>query len=263
MWKKALCVLLCVTYPVDNYAKTVKQIEADENKVIGINTALGYSTIIELSSKPISAVLGDQDAFKLEYVGNSITVKPLIPGAKSNLFIFTEYDRFNCTLRTTAPGEVDYIVKLRRRVESNAIVPINTADRTPKIASQAINRFSIFDGYRLKVVSLDRIEETTQSRAATVISIELSSLRKNYSFSGAALGVKQGGKFVTIESLYLDALQIGPKLPIVRGKIVLLEGEFRRNSPLSVIFAVSAQKSKSKARRLEVLIGRSNEKRKY
>ena len=94
-------------------ANVIRRIEADEDKVALVRTAVGFSTILEFPSKPLSAVLGDQDSFKLEYVGNSITVKPLVSGATSNLFVFTEYNRFTCTLKSGAKSDVDDILQDR------------------------------------------------------------------------------------------------------------------------------------------------------
>ena len=64
-------------------AASIREIKGTTRSLIAIQTAIGFSTILEFQSKPLSAVLGDQDGFKLEYVGNSITLKPLIHGAKS------------------------------------------------------------------------------------------------------------------------------------------------------------------------------------
>src|SRR5690606_8679065 len=86
-----------------------------QEKVSRVWTALGYSTVIELPSKPLQAVLGDQDAFKLEFVGQSVTLKPLLPGARSNLFIFTEWGRFPFLISTGAATHADFLVRVRYR----------------------------------------------------------------------------------------------------------------------------------------------------
>src|SRR5260221_731277 len=109
MLERLICLLLCISVPLDSYAKNLRQLQFNENQVAEIHTALGFSTILEFPSRPISAVLGDQDSFKLEYVGNSITIKPLVAHAKSNLFVFTEFERFNCTLRAGSSDDVDYV----------------------------------------------------------------------------------------------------------------------------------------------------------
>jgi len=110
---KFFCSLLSfILVPNLTFGKGVRTIEATEDTIIPVKTALGYSTVLSFSTKPNSAILGDQDSFKLEYVGNSITLKPLIAHATSNLFVFTPYERFNITLKTGTPLEADYHLKL-------------------------------------------------------------------------------------------------------------------------------------------------------
>jgi len=91
----------------------IHEVQCSSNKLIPIHTALGFSTILEFESKPTSAVLGDQDGIKLEYVGNSITLKPLIGGSHTNLFVFTEIDRYNFTIQTRSSSLVAYIVRIK------------------------------------------------------------------------------------------------------------------------------------------------------
>jgi hypothetical protein len=75
---------------------------------------MGYSTVLQLSQKPLNVVLGDQAAFRVEFINDSITIKPLRPNAKSNIFIFTENDRFNLTIKSGSVSLVDYVIRLRR-----------------------------------------------------------------------------------------------------------------------------------------------------
>jgi len=94
-------------------ASLVKELKLKPKDVGIINTAIGYSTVIQLTSKPLNVVIGDQASFRVEFINDSITLKPIKP-AKTNLFIFTENDRFNLTVKTGQPGSVDYVVRLRR-----------------------------------------------------------------------------------------------------------------------------------------------------
>lgn len=256
MWKKAicafLCFLLCSTFPYQALSKSVRQVEVDEGQVVPINTALGYSTVVEFHSKPLNAVLGDQDAFKLEYIGNSITLKPLLPRAKSNLFIFTDYDRYNCALRTVDPSEVDYIVKLSTRskaypiqVEGQTTVTRpkeSTSSATESAKVKPIHKKSSWKGFALNVISVLEVKgqgsDSQGDPTAIVYEIELSSKHVAYLFSGGSLGVKQGKVFLPIESLYLDKTQICPGCLPVRGKLVVLKRDYRGHLPVSLLFAV-------------------------
>ena len=247
MWKKPLCVLLCFSQPLQSYAKTIREIEGGENKIVGVNTALGFSTILEFDSKPISAVVGDQDAFKLEFVGQSITVKPLIPHAQSNLFVFTEYDRFNCTLRAGSATNVDYIVKIKAAHPS---LPGDVADSKRRVPDEKPTEFgrreihqgASWGGFTLTIQRLVQVKGLDPSRAVTVIEVKLVTKNKPYAFSPQSLGVKQSGHFATIESIYLDSLNLRFR-QAVHGKIVLLSQDFKPQNQFAVVFAVPGRKA--------------------
>ncbi|MEQ1664560.1 MAG: TrbG/VirB9 family P-type conjugative transfer protein, partial [Bdellovibrionales bacterium] len=114
--------------PFSNHAKAsqVNELKLKPNEVGTIHTSVGYSTVIQLSQKPLNVVLGDQSAFRIEFIGDNITIKPIRSGATSNLFIFTQNDRFNLTVKSGASNIVDYVVRIRRIFEdSKKIVSLN------------------------------------------------------------------------------------------------------------------------------------------
>jgi len=95
-------------------AGPIRPLPLSRGELGAINCSIGYSTILQFESRPLSVVIGDQDGFKVEYTGNSVTIKPLISGARTNLFVFTEYDQFGFTLSTVSSGKADYMLKVRR-----------------------------------------------------------------------------------------------------------------------------------------------------
>lgn len=224
-------------------AKTIREVEADESHVVLIRTAIGYSTILEFGSKPISAVVGDQDAFKLEYVKNSITIKPLLPRSVSNLFVFTEYGRFTCTLRTVGASEVDYLVRITSPMQKprpNLSAPPLADPGPPKeeVKTTMLGKRATWKGYSLKVLSSSRMTTSESRRPVTIYKFELYSKLRPYSFSAASLGARQGRRFIPIESIYLDALDLRPGYPPLEGLIALLNDDFRAKEPISFVFAV-------------------------
>ena len=126
----------------------VRSVEISPNTITSIRTAPGYSTVIEFQSKPTQAVLGDQDAFHLEYIGNSITLKPVLPNAKSNLFIYTDYDRFTFFVSTVPAAQADYVVRVEHRPKKTEPPPRN--DSKPPIKKVLLNRSaSSKNGFKL------------------------------------------------------------------------------------------------------------------
>ena len=249
-------VLCVVLISPQSLARSIRTVVVDDGTVTVVNTAVGFSTILEFQSKPISAVLGDQDSFKLEYVGTSITIKPLVGHAKSNLFIFTEYERFNCQIVTVPPAQVDYIVRIHEKAKSyplqrGAVAP-PASDTGPSLVTRMVRRSSSYGGFTLTVLSVSQERDVSSPRAVTLIDFTLSSKRASYAFQAGSVGVKQAGKFLDIESVYLDGLQLSPGAPAVRGKLALLSQDFKARSPVTLVFAVPSTKPAQASHRIEV-----------
>ena len=106
--------ILASLISVDALASTsrVRRVETKADQIVTVKTALGIATIIQVPDRPNSLVVGDNEAFKVEYLDQAITIKPLHGGAKSNLYIYTDYMRFNVQLLTGAESASDYVVYL-------------------------------------------------------------------------------------------------------------------------------------------------------
>jgi hypothetical protein len=228
---------------------SIRTVTADDGSIVLVNTALGYSTILEFESKPLSAVLGDSDSFKLEYVGNSITLKPLIAHAKSNLFVFTESDRFSCRIQTVPPVEVDYILRIHTRDRS---YPIGGSVNAAKPVTVRIDRSFTYDGYTLTLLSKTQDADQHNPHAITILDFELSSRERPYAFQSTSIGVKQGERYITSESLYLDALEIAPGQPPVRGKVAVFAQDFKPRTSITLVFGVPEREHPASTHRIEV-----------
>jgi hypothetical protein len=240
VWKITI-VLLCLTLPLQTLAKNIRNLEVGPDGIVVIHTAVGYSTILDFSSKPLSAVLGDQDSFKLEYLGKALTIKPLTAHGKSNLFIFTEFDRFTCTLVSGSPIDVDYIVHINEKSQAPP------TDPKSRIKTARINRQIKFNGFSLKVKSVSDVESR-----AVIVDFLLSSSAQRYDYSPKSIGVKQGSQFLKVETLYLDSLALKPGDPPVYGKLAILDRNLDRSKPVTLIFAVPSKNKK--AHRLELQV---------
>lgn len=91
----------------------VRNVEVVGDQIVTVKTAIGVATIIQVPDRPASLVVGDSEAFKIEYLDQAITVKPLRFGAKSNLYIYTDWKRFNVQLVTGNEHAADYVVYLK------------------------------------------------------------------------------------------------------------------------------------------------------
>lgn len=88
----------------------VRKIQVTSDQIVQVKTAIGIATIIQVPDRPNSIVVGDQNAFKVEYLDQAITIKPLQAAARSNLYIYTDFRRFNVQLVTAQESIADYVV---------------------------------------------------------------------------------------------------------------------------------------------------------
>ena len=101
-----------------SWAETrVRRIDVRADQIVTVKTALGIATIIQVPDRPNSVVVGDQESFKVEYLDQAITIKPLHGGAKSNLYVYTDYQRYNIQLISGGEAQADYVVYLENPKE--------------------------------------------------------------------------------------------------------------------------------------------------
>ncbi len=104
-------------------AALVRKFEVKTDQIVIVKTAIGVATIIQVPDRPTSLVVGDSEAFKIEYLDQAITIKPLRSNAKSNLYIYTDWRRFNVQLVTSSESAADYIVYLNAKQEKRPKEP--------------------------------------------------------------------------------------------------------------------------------------------
>ena len=120
--------ILLVAFPLEAGASSrVRRVSVQSDQIVTVQTALGIATIIQVPDRPNSLVVGDTESFKVEYLDQAITIKPLLGGAKSNLYIYTDYRRFNVQLVAGSEANADYVVYLeapRDKIVSKSEKPI-------------------------------------------------------------------------------------------------------------------------------------------
>ena len=95
------------------FAEKVRNVEVKDDQIVTVRTSLGIATIIQVPDRPNSVVVGDQDSFKVEYLDQAITIKPLTNSARSNLYVYTDWKRYNVELVTGSQEVADYVVYLK------------------------------------------------------------------------------------------------------------------------------------------------------
>jgi hypothetical protein len=117
--RKVLWILLLLSPVARAQIHTVRLMP---DHILTVKTALGIATIIETPEAIQSAVIGDQSAFKVEYLNRAVTIKPLRPFAKTNLYLQTAVRRYDLRLVTAKQNAADYIIYLKTGAEKKTVI---------------------------------------------------------------------------------------------------------------------------------------------
>ncbi len=187
--------------------------------------------------------VGDNSLIQVEIPQNSksVVIKPLQQSGETNLFVFTDYDRFNFQLVVGTPREADFSLRIRRSGIAPAVESGRegtTADtQTSKLSRRAIRRRATCSGLTLTVQTIGWPE----SRSVLLIEFraEISPRvtgRMPLFFEPGDLGIRQAGRALPIESLHLTRLKFEARPGSVDGTLVLRQAEFNPRIPLALSF---------------------------
>ena len=177
----------------------VRTVFVAKDQIVKVKTSLGIASIVSVPEKPSSVVLGDTEAFKVEYLDQAITIKPLHAGAQSNLYIFTDYQRFNVHLVTGGLTSADYVVYLKGK-SSHPLKP--TASWHP------FNK-SVLSGEILLT-----IERLGRKPDGSYLMVCVLSSRKKVMVNPNWFHLLQRKKTVAINQVYLSSKIIDLKTPV-------------------------------------------------
>ncbi|MBP9854909.1 MAG: TrbG/VirB9 family P-type conjugative transfer protein [Candidatus Omnitrophica bacterium] len=94
--------------------------EPSEDEVLKINSAIGFTTVLEFPDKPSMVSTGDSSLLQIEVPKNSknVLIKALRNEGETNLFVFTPNQRFNYKVIVGDKHEVDYVVDVKKDIKS-------------------------------------------------------------------------------------------------------------------------------------------------
>jgi hypothetical protein len=228
---------------------------------------MGYSTILQFDSRPTSVVLGDQDGFKVEYVGNSLTIKPVAHGGKTNMFVFTDYDRFNFRVIVGQAQLVDYVIQVKRKRTKEAGIGFNPAqvsgssdpsvpgldEARGNMVTMSLGRSARCEDIKLTVDSFSY----PKGHSWAVIALTLSKDgRGEIGFNAEDLFLTLGAKPLPVETLYLEKLQIAAGAEPTRGSMLFQLKSPKLVSKLHLTFRPEAIRN-SHCKALKVNLGSS------
>lgn len=227
---RTLLLALVLSISATSFAH-VRTVTLKKDQLLTVRTALGIATIIQVPDAIQSAVIGDQSGFKVEYMDRAITIKPLRYGAKTNLYLMTEKERFNVRLQTLSQDAADYVVYIAG--------PTMKKPTAWKALSKTATNGDV-------TLSIRRIAISANG----VLLIDGSLITKrDLKISPEMFWVSQTSKSKVIDSLFLTSLGLKREKP-VRFGLSILRSELDSTSAITLQF-------KSDSKPISLSLGRS------
>jgi len=176
-------------------SERVRHVECHTDQIVTVRTALGIATIIQVPDRPNSVVVGDQDKFKVEYLDQAITIKPLQAGAKSNLYVYTDYQRYNVQIITGAEAISDYVVYLENKKTKEK-------DKSVSLRWMPFVRSTINDEITFETRRLGRASE-----GVLLIEFQLRAIKK-IAIKPDWIWLTQGSETRPIQNLFIATLAL-------------------------------------------------------
>lgn len=224
MKKKLITVLFMslIAYEA-NAGVRVRRVPVQGDQIVTVRTSIGIATIIQVPDRPNSVVCGDNDAFKVEYLDQAITIKPISSGAKSNLYIYTDWKRFNVELVSGSEAVADYVVYLDN--PKNDPKPPATPKKDSGIAWTNFKNILRNESLQLDVKKLGRTKD-----GILLIEFGVTSKKKE-PFKPEWLWLTQGNVTKPIHNLYLSALEVSSQTSL-SGVMQLREIDLNNSEPM-------------------------------
>jgi hypothetical protein len=211
-------LLLMLPFAAEAAPPKVRRTQVAQDQIETVHTALGIATIIQVPDRPNSVVVGDQDAFKVEYLDQAVTIKPLHGAAKSNLYIYTDWRRYNVQIVTGPEPLADYVVYLENPKES-------FKETKSSLVWTPIKRSLTNDTLALEVKRLGRSRDGVLLIEFLIQSVKPEGLRAEW------LWLTQEGVTRPIHLLFLSSMAVKPGEP-VSGTMQVLRSDVSETDPL-------------------------------
>lgn len=204
-----------------NASQRVRRVPVQGDQIVTVRTSIGIATIIQVPDRPNSVVVGDQDSFKVEYLDQAITIKPLAGGAKSNLYIYTDWKRYNVELVSGSEAVADYVVYLENPKEK----PVTRSSVDTGIKWTVFKNHLRNDSLELHVKRLGRAKDGILLIEFTITS------KKNETLKPDWLWITQNGDTRPIHNLFMSGLEASPQRGIL-GVLQMREADLNTSEPV-------------------------------
>ena len=224
-----LLFLCLLTFQCTAEAKSMRIVHLSEGDMEPIYVEPGYSTLLKFDSHPEPGLIGDQDAFKVEYMKNMVAIKPLARSGKTNLFLFTKDGQFNFQL-VAGKGRHDNIVYVQAggsQAHGSGPKPAVLVD---DLLTRKLNKSAASGGLRLVLESI----ATPVSRSTLVLRVSVARPQGGV-VDAKWFTVHAGKKVIPVENIFLEAKTTPPGA--TSGLILIRAQEIKKGEVLRLQFS--------------------------
>lgn len=232
------------------HAKPVRIVQMSEGDMAQVFVSPRFSTLIKFDAHPEPGLIGDQDAFKVEYMRNMVAIKPLVSKGKTNLFLFTKEGQFNFQL-VAGSANHDNIVYVQRAVTPTSAksLSIERAVVVDDLLTKKIGKTDTGSGMVLRLESI----ATPMSRSTVVLRFSVEQkFSENKKSEVVALNrerilVTQGKNPLPIENTYLENSKPQANTLLTKGLILLRADRIKKNAGIELRILPVGKKDPSKS----------------
>jgi len=223
-----LIFLLALFLGTEAEAKSLRVVHLSDKDMETVLVEPGYSTLIKFDSHPEPGLIGDQDAFKVEYMKNMVAIKPLVGKGQTNLFLFTKDGQFNFQL-VAGRGRHDNIVYVQSGGSGGGgIAAPKPAVLVDDLLTRKLGK-SVSRG-RLKLV-LESVA-TPISRTTLVLHILIEQGESAAKIEPKMLKLTQGGREIGVENVFLESSAGKAGVVSLRGLLLIRSQAVHPHEPL-------------------------------
>lgn len=201
----------------------VRRVSVMPDQIVTVKTSVGIATIIQVPDRPNSVVVGDQDSFKVEYLDQAITIKPLSSKAKTNLYIYTDWRRFNVELVSGPENLSDYVVYLDIPKEK----AVTVTKEVKAISWMNVRKTLANDGLTLATKRIGKTKD-----GFYLIEFDVNSKQK-LTFKPDWIWITQNNETVPINNLFMSGLDLSESKSI-SGFLQLKASDLRSDSRIKL-----------------------------
>ena len=179
----------------------VRHLQVNDEQVPNIHLKMGRSTVIRFREKPQKVIVGNQNYFSIEFVGNDVTIQPQAM-VTSNLFVYGKHRVYGFLLKVGG-GEYDDLVKVRWRSLSP---PLSFKKKDQKTKTKLIGgdiQLALKDKLLLRV---EKIKQSKQNKKLYFMEVLLKNISlKQIKTSSLKIFLTGGkGERLKVQSLFQD-----------------------------------------------------------